>query len=92
MPIVRRNEFDALVSSFSATGVYACDTETTGLRAYQGDRLFSVILANAENSYYLNFLAYAGLPEDWFLPREWLQKLADKSDWVQDQRFSENKD
>lgn len=33
----------------------AVDTETTGLRAYQGDRLFSVIIGDNHEQFYFNF-------------------------------------
>lgn len=51
-------------------GTYAVDTETTGLRAFHGDRLFSLIVANADESWYFNFQPYPDLTEEWVLPRE----------------------
>lgn len=51
------------------TGVYAIDTETTGLRAYHGDRLFSLIIANGDTSWYFNFQEYPGLSKEWVLPK-----------------------
>ena len=73
--IVRRTNFETVLANFTPAGVYAVDTETTGLRPYQQDRLFSIILADATESYYLNFQEYAGLDATWTLPREWLARL-----------------
>jgi DNA polymerase I-like protein with 3'-5' exonuclease and polymerase domains len=75
MPIVRRDTFDDVVAKFSATGLYAVDTETTGLRAYLGDRLFSIIIAGEAGSFYFNFQKYPGLAEAWVLGTEHLAKL-----------------
>lgn len=75
MPIVRRDTFDDVVAKFSATGLYAVDTETTGLRAYLGDRLFSIIIAGEAGSFYFNFQKYSGLAEAWVLGREHMAKL-----------------
>ncbi len=57
------------------TGERAVDTETTGLRAYHDDRIFSIIIADEEKSYYFNFQQYQDLAEDWVLPREWIPFL-----------------
>jgi DNA polymerase-1 len=71
-----------VLARFKDAGMYGTDTETTGLRPYQGDRLFSVILADATESFYLNFNPkeyvagqWYDLPEEWWLPREWLARL-----------------
>lgn len=36
----------------------ALDTETTGLRPYQGDRLFSMVISSDKENYYFNFKSY----------------------------------
>lgn len=36
----------------------SCDTETTGLRPYHGDRLFSIVFADETEEYYFNFQDY----------------------------------
>jgi DNA polymerase-1 len=51
------------------TGTYAVDVETTGLRAYHGDKLFSLIIASEKESWYFNFQEYPGLENKYVLPR-----------------------
>ena len=55
----------------------ALDTETTGLKAYLGDRLFSIIISTLENDYYFNFNTRpdntgAFIPYENILPKSWL--------------------
>lgn len=76
--IVRREDFTRIVDHLCLTGERSVDTETTGLRAYHDDRLFSVIIADDEKAYYFNFQEYPELGEDWVLPRDRLTTLA----WV----------
>ena len=52
------------------------DTETTGLRPYKGDRLFSLIIANQHGALYFNFQAYPGLGEEYVLTRDHLKALS----------------
>lgn len=73
--IVNRASFPNVVASLCAPGLYAVDTETTGLRTYQGDRLFSLIIADETRAYYFNFQKYPDLSPDWVLPRSFLAKL-----------------
>jgi len=71
------DNFDALVKRFSSKSIIACDTETTGLYPYKGDRLFSIILTDDEGSAYFNFQAYPGIPEKLVLPKKThLKKLS----------------
>lgn len=70
MPIVRQETFDEFIETFSLPGLYAVDTETTGLRSYLGDALFSVIVAGPAGSFYLNFKSYPGLSPEWVLDRD----------------------
>lgn len=78
MPVVRRNEFEAVCELLAAhRGPRAADTETTGLEPYKKDRLFSLIITTSPtDSYYFNFQPYPDVPEEWVLPRAWLKKLA----------------
>lgn len=79
--IVTRSLFERVVADLSTEGVRAVDTETTGLRPYQGDKLFSIIIAEHDKSleqtkaYYFNFLPYDNISEESTLPREWLLKM-----------------
>lgn len=66
---VRRQELNEVLIRLSTPGFYSLDTETTGLHAYLGDRLFSIIIADKDVSYYFNFEPYGGLHSDWVLPR-----------------------
>lgn len=80
--IVTRSSFDIVLSKLLALPVLGLDTETTGLRPYHGDRLFSIIIAHEKpldqcclgpddstEQYYFNFLPYEGLdPESVLLP------------------------
>lgn len=59
--IVTREAFAEVVEKLAATQVVAVDTETTGLRAYQGHHVFSVVFADADGEYYFDFNT-GGLP------------------------------
>jgi DNA polymerase-1 len=76
--IVRRKDFESIVSRLSQAGMYGLDTETTGLR--RKDRLFSIILADEQDGYYFNFNDrpdHRGFKpaEEWILPRSFLPHL-----------------
>lgn len=58
--LVNRQNFQECLSHFRAAGLYGADTETTGLRPWQGDRLFSLILATDTQAFYFNFQVYPG--------------------------------
>jgi DNA polymerase-1 len=53
--IVTEGDFDAAIDSLERANFISLDTETTGLRPYQGDRLFSVIASTLTETYYFNF-------------------------------------
>ena len=77
--LVRRNDFQEIVTKLSAPGIYGLDTETTGLA--RKDRIFSVIFADADDGYYFNFNDkpdHLGrkAPDEYILPREWIEELA----------------
>lgn len=55
-----------ILSALSARPRISLDTETTGLRFDRGDRLFSIVISDGENEYYLNFGEY---PEVTPMPR-----------------------
>lgn len=48
-----------LIETVSYSPLYAAlDTETTGLRSFKNDRLFSVILSDDRDDFYFNFISY----------------------------------
>lgn len=77
--IVRRSSFEDFINECRTKEFLGLDTETTGLRPYHGDRLFSIIISHADKAYYLNFKKdYADLPEpadDFVLDREHMRRL-----------------
>lgn len=77
--VVTRSEFRSLIAGFAKPGVRSLDCEATGLRAYKGDRLFSIIIAEeteaGPKAYYFNFQAYPGVGSEHVLPREWLTEF-----------------
>ncbi len=72
--IVRRADFTRVLAHLATPGTRSLDTETTGLRPYHGDRLFSIIIGDDKN-YYFNFNEEKDLSQDWVLPREWLSQF-----------------
>lgn len=78
MIVTRENLHDVLKELRQATDL-TVDCETTGLRPYHGDRLFSVIIATLVDqkiaSYYFNFQAYPELQPNAVLLPEHLQEL-----------------
>lgn len=73
--IVARATFDEVLSRLAQLKKLSADTETDGLRPYHGSRLFSIILNDGTESFYLNFLPYQGLAPDWVLLPCHLEKL-----------------
>ncbi len=73
--LVSHESFPEVLEKLTQVSRLSLDTETTGLRPYHGDRLFSLIIATEEFSYYFNFQSYAELAHDMTLPKEWLQRL-----------------
>lgn len=47
--------FEDVISAISYAPLISVDTETTGLAPYKGHRLFSVIVATADEEFYFNF-------------------------------------
>lgn len=76
--LVSTENFVEIVEKLSKPGTYAVDTETTGLKPYQGSRLFSIIIADESDTYYFNFNQYPGLPKENFLHSAHMQALQEK--------------
>jgi DNA polymerase-1 len=78
--IVKKENFRSVIKLLSEPAVRAADTETTGLKWYDKDHLFSIIVANDATSFYFNFNErpdHLGnrAPDDSILPREWLKEF-----------------
>ena len=56
--IVTLENFDSVIDRFKKSDRYGFDTETTGLRVYHEDSLFSLILADYRGACYFNFQEY----------------------------------
>lgn len=70
--IVKRSDFSHVVNLLDCPGERGLDTETTGLKAYHQDCLFSLVIADEGKVFYFNFQEYEGLSDDWVLPRSFL--------------------
>lgn len=53
--IVTNENFSQCVKDINSALNIAVDTETTGLKVYHGDRLFSIIVSTDETNYYFNY-------------------------------------
>lgn len=63
--IVRREDFAPILRELKECKRIAVDCESTGLRPYDGDQPFSVIVApSAERAFYFNFNRADDVPED----------------------------
>lgn len=74
--IITPSNLSSVLTSLAQKTVLAIDTETTGLYADRGDRLFSVAICDGDETYYFNF---NGLTEpeyvDTILGRDLLQQF-----------------
>lgn len=73
--IVTQKLLPEVIHHLSQAGQYGFDTETTGLNAYKGDRLFSAIIADSFGTYYFNFQSYDGMDPLFLLPRSAVKDL-----------------
>ncbi len=74
--IVLRSTFNDAIHAIKVEPCPSLDTETTGLRPYHGDRIFSVIIATAHCAYYFNFQAYPDLTKDEVLGPDHMKRLS----------------
>lgn len=75
--VVSVNDIDQVIPSL-ALDYKSLDTETTGLKPFQGDRLFSVIIGAEDSAWYFNFQTYTddhAPGPDYVLPRAYIKKL-----------------
>lgn len=77
--IVSRENFQAVLTELKAYPKLAVDCETTGLRVWHDDFLFSIIVGVRDRAWYFNFWDYGtgeeGFHENLLLPREWIKAL-----------------
>lgn len=74
--IVTGSNFSDVLAHLQEAPRLALDTETTGLRPYHGDRLFSTIIADGPKSgYYFNFRVYPDIDPDQVLSPWHLKEL-----------------
>lgn len=78
--IVTRLNFDDVLERMLKYRTFALDTETTGLRPYHGDRLFSLVIAVEDangtiHPCYFNFQARPDIPPEAILTPEHLTRL-----------------
>lgn len=77
--VVSRDEFDRVLDWLRDCKVLSLDTETTGLRPYHGDKLFSLIIGTTpSHSWYFNFQPYSGLDPQFLLTPSHLTRLKDE--------------
>ncbi len=65
--IVSKDTYLSICASLANEEFLSLDTETTGLRAYNGDRLFSIIIGTDSHCFYFNFKKYSDLCSDFTL-------------------------
>ncbi len=78
--IVSQANFFEVLEKLSHEVRLGLDTESSGLRMYHGDRIFSIILATAQEAFYFNFNHtpdHLGElpPEEFILPPAWYMHL-----------------
>lgn len=78
--IVTRENFESLLDSIEKFHILGLDTETTGLKAYHNDRLFSLILSTPEQAWYFNFQEKPDIPPEAVLPRDYIRLIFDRLD------------
>jgi len=74
--IASKENFEVLLEELKGHCELALDTETTGLRVYHGDVLFSIIIATATDEFYFNFNQYEDLDEKYILTAEHQLKIS----------------
>ena len=75
--IVSRGGFHDVLAKLSVESRLAVDTETSGLRMYHGDRLFSIIIASASEIFYFNFIPYEDVAPALVLPFSYLPVMGE---------------
>lgn len=68
--MVKRSELQDVVRKLQQTKILSVDTETTGLRVWDKDFLFSIIIADKEQEYYFNFQHYEEMDQESYLTKD----------------------
>lgn len=76
--IVTEENFDSVVQTLSQFGRLGFDSETTGLRIWHDDKIFSAIFATSELYWYFNFQDYSD-PSYRTMLDDWLKEPENKS-------------
>jgi len=58
--LVSLENFEPVLQEILSEKLIGVDTETTGLRAYHGDQIFSLIITTEKSDFYFNFNEYPG--------------------------------
>src|SRR5437016_11271674 len=66
--VVSALSFHDIIHELALKKYLSLYTETTGLRSYHQDRLFSIIISDGDMAYYFNFIQYANLDWPYVLP------------------------
>ncbi len=67
------DSLDEAMFELECHGVFAIDTETTGLMPYNGDRIFSIIVSTYKDDFYFNYNTNA--PAEYILPRKTIKRF-----------------
>lgn len=76
--VVDSDSFERIKRKILDESEVSLDTETTGLRWYKGDKLFSLIIGTKSDTYYFNFNTqkdHLGVEPKFVLPREKIKDL-----------------
>lgn len=73
--IVTKENLESVFALLKSKSQLSLDTETTGLRPFHGDRLFSLIIGEHNESYYFNFQHYPGIPDSYILENSVISRL-----------------
>jgi DNA polymerase-1 len=73
--LVGRSSFSIVLEKLMAAPILGLDTETSGLRPFHGDRLFSLILSTGQEHFYFNFWAYPDMDPETVLSPDHLAQM-----------------
>lgn len=73
---VSKQAFEQAIDHIASVLHRSVDTETTGLAWAHDDKLFSVIFQTEFEGFYFNFNDDPSIPEEYRLPREWVERFS----------------